>query len=102
MVTYRASHQLGQILGFGLLLGFLAQVRLALLLHDLLVGFGGRHGQPLGQQEIAGVAGGDLHHLAAAAQSFDIFSQNDFHGALQLAALRSAPRTAAARCFAPS
>ena len=74
-----AGQQLGQILGLALQLGFLAQVRLALLLDDLLVGFGGRHGQPLGQQEIAGVAGGDLHHLAAAAQLFDVFSENDFH-----------------------
>ena len=54
-------------------------MRLALLLHDLLVGVGGRHGQLLGQQEIAGVSGGDFHYLAAGAQLFDVFSENDFH-----------------------
>ena len=47
---------------------------MALLLDDLLVGFVGHHGQPLGQQEIAGVSGGDFDHLAAAAQLFDVFS----------------------------
>ena len=44
-----AVHQLGQIRGFALQLGLAAQMRLALLLDDLLVGFGGRDGQPVGQ-----------------------------------------------------
>ena len=87
MVDGDAAQQLGQILGLALLLGFPAQVRLALLLDDLLVGFGGRHGQPLGQQEIARVAGGDFHHLAARAQFVDVFSQNDFHENLRYSPL---------------
>ena len=79
MVTVTPLSILRQILGFALQLGFAAQMRLAFLLDDLLVGFGGRHGQPLGQQKIARVAGGDFHHLAARAELFDVFPENDFH-----------------------
>ena len=80
MVTVTPVSSLARSSRLALLLGFAAQVRLALLLHDLLVGFRGRHGQPLGQQEVAGVAGGHLHHLAAGAQLLDVFPENDFHG----------------------
>jgi hypothetical protein len=54
-------------------------VRLPLLFHDLFVRFGGRHGQVPGQQEIARVPGGDLHHIAALAQLVYVFSQDNFH-----------------------
>src|ERR1700682_523537 len=52
----RVQH-LRQIGRARMLLGIALQVRLALLLHYLLVGFTGGHGQPLGQQIIACVAG---------------------------------------------
>src|SRR5581483_6885388 len=74
-----AHHQLGEVFRFALLLRLFAQVRLTLLLHDLLVRVGGRDGQFLRQQEIAGISRGDLDHVAAVAQSLDVFSQNDFH-----------------------
>src|SRR5262245_2273819 len=54
-------------------------MRLALLLDDLLIRFGRRHSQPPGQQEIARIAGGYVHHLAARAQFVDIFPQYDVH-----------------------
>ena len=41
------------------------QSGLALVFDDLFVARVGRNGQTLGQQEIAGVAGRDLHDLAA-------------------------------------
>src|ERR1019366_2340147 len=75
----RPGHDFGQILRLTLSLGFLAEVRLAFLRHDLLVGFSGRHGQALGQQEIAGVPRCDLDYLPPDAQLFDVFSENDFH-----------------------
>src|ERR1019366_5315379 len=75
----RPGHDLGQIFGLTLNLDFLAEVRLTFLLHDLLVGFGGRHGHALGQQEIAGVPRCDLDYLPPDAQLFDVFSENDFH-----------------------
>src|ERR1035438_8723218 len=73
------GHDLGQILRLALSLGFLAEMRLALLLHNLLVGFGGRHGHMLRQQEIAGVPRCDLDYLPPDAQLLDVFSENDFH-----------------------
>ena len=74
-----AGHHLPQVLGFGPILGFLAQMRLPLLLDDLLVRVSRRHSQPLGQQKIARVTGGHIHHLAARSQFVDIFSQYDVH-----------------------
>ena len=68
-----------RLFGFRLELRFLAQVGLAFLLDDLLVAVRGRNGQPLGQQEIARIPGGYVHHLAARSQFFDIFSQYDVH-----------------------
>src|ERR1039457_70127 len=72
-------YDLGQTFGLALNLGFLAEMRLAFLLHDLLVGFRGRHGHALGQQEITGVPRCDLDYLPPDAQLLDIFSENDFH-----------------------
>src|SRR4029077_16896808 len=57
-----------------------AKMRLPLLFHDLLVGFVGRNSQIPGQQKIARVPGGDLHHIATLAQLVYIFSKDDFHG----------------------
>src|ERR1035437_9371597 len=53
-----AVHEFGQVLRLALELGFLAHVRLALLLHDLTVGFGGRHRPAPGEEENAGGARG--------------------------------------------
>src|SRR5579864_858487 len=44
-----AGENLAQVLGFIFQLGFLAQVRLALLFDDLLISLGSRHGKALGQ-----------------------------------------------------
>jgi hypothetical protein len=73
------AHHLAQLLRLVDLLGLPAEVRLALLLHDLLVGFIGRYGQVPRQQEIARVPGSDLHHIAALAQFVYVFSENNFH-----------------------
>ena len=54
----------------------------------------------LGSRKLRAYPGGDLHDLAAAAQFVDIFSENDFH--VDFLLLRTTPRTAAARCCAPS
>src|ERR1035438_1543905 len=74
-----AVDQPGQILRLDFEFGVFAQVRLALLFDDLLVGGGGCNGEAFGQQEIAGVSGGNFDYLAAGAQFVDIFSQYDFH-----------------------
>ena len=49
------------------------------LLDDGLVGLSSLHGQLAGQQKIAAVAVGDLHHFAAVAEIDYVFLQNDFH-----------------------
>lgn len=73
------GEQRGQFLRGALLLRFAAQRGLPLLFHDLLVGLGRRNRQSAGQQEIAGIAIGHLHQVAAAAQIVNVVSQNDFH-----------------------
>ena len=80
MVTVTAPSSFARSCASPASFGFFAKVRLALLLHDLAVGVGCRHRQPFGQQEIARITGGDLHHFAAASEFIDIFPKNDFHG----------------------
>src|SRR5580704_665410 len=73
------GHHFAEIGGVGNLFGFTPQMSLPFLFDDLLIGFGGRDGQPLRQQKISGVAGRHLYQLAARAQLFDVFSQNHIH-----------------------
>src|SRR5262249_39154038 len=73
------AQKLGQILRLAHRLGLAPQVRLPLLLHDLLVRLGGGNRQLLGQQIISRITGGDLHHLAARAQFIDVFPEYYFH-----------------------
>jgi hypothetical protein len=54
-------------------------VGLAFLLHNLLVGFGGPGGKPLGQKKIPGIPVGDLNDIAPVSQLVDVFSQDNFH-----------------------
>ena len=41
-----------------------------------------RKRERLGEEEIAGVAGGDVHHLTPFSQIVDVFSQYDLHASL--------------------
>jgi len=95
-----AGKQFRQIFGIGLLLGFPAQPGLALLLDNVAVCVGCGNSQFLRQQEVSGISVGHLDDGTAAAERFDIFSENYVHDVESLLP-RPVPRTAAERCCAP-
>src|SRR5215472_2373286 len=92
------AQQLRQILRFALQFRFFAQVRLALLLHDLAVGVRRRYREALRQQKVPRVTRRDLHHLPARAEPVDVFTKYDFHVS---SSFTPTPRTATARYSAP-
>ncbi|MDQ1470042.1 MAG: hypothetical protein QOJ99_1522 [Bryobacterales bacterium] len=61
------GEQFRQILRLARRFGFLTEMGLLLLLHNFLVGVGGRHGQPLRQQEIPRVTRRDFDYFTAGA-----------------------------------
>jgi len=69
----------GKGLGLLLVARFLNLPHPALLLDPLQVRIGRLEGQLLGQQEIAGVAVGNLQHLASPPQFLNVFPQNNSH-----------------------
>src|SRR5438552_3601424 len=71
-------------LGGALLVGALPRDPLRLVRDLLLVRLGGRVGEPLRQQVVAGVAVLDLHDVARGAQVLHGFTQNHFHGSRSL------------------
>src|SRR4029077_2675805 len=70
----------GLALGGALLVGALPRDALGLVGDLLLVRLGGRVGEPLRQQVVAGVAVFHLDHVARGAQMLHVFTQNHFHG----------------------
>jgi hypothetical protein len=78
-IDFDGVEPLGDRFGDLALLGLLGIELLALALDLLLVALGDQQSQLAGQQVVAGVAIGDLHHFAAASDVVDVLSKNDFH-----------------------
>ncbi len=74
-----AETQFGELLGVALFDGFLLGENGAHLFQALHVAGVGLEGELARQKEIAGVALCYFHHLAASAELFDVFLQNDLH-----------------------